>query len=114
MRRILADIRDGKESEPYTQPELTAECFAECIDRNYITGCEYIRNANNVPMLECWNPKVTLEGLGFLEGRKPRRKVSIIAIITTVVSIMTVILTVLVDWDYLIENARRIIDFLFY
>lgn len=100
MRRIIKIINQGDENLDITN-NFTAECLATCIDKEYIIGYSYDRNALGNPMFDHINPKVTQEGMLFIENKSPNRSANIAIII----SVFALLISLLSNLEKIIASV---------
>ena len=71
MLIMLKEIIDEKyENNDFTEKfgdENAGDALAECIDRGYLTGLSYQKNNNSKTIFHGSNPRITFQGLKFIE-----------------------------------------------
>lgn len=68
VKNILIKLRDGESLNSIPQDEDSLEAIVECINRGFLQGVTYDRTLDGKPHLQQMNPRVTYNGLKFIEN----------------------------------------------
>lgn len=68
VKSILIKLRDGESLNSIPQDNDSLEAIVECINRGFLQGVSYDRTMDGIPCFQQINPRVTYNGLRFIES----------------------------------------------